>query len=300
MTMRELPIRFNAEMVRAILGGIKTQTRRPDKHGISPFGKPGDRLWVRETFCKVPDFYGVDNRSWVDYRATSSTGSDRPGDRGVEYVQRLKWTPSSGMPRDASRINLMVKRVWTERLQEITIESVLAEGVNGNVCTSDDDHCDGTVSEVIGKRFKILWNSIYESRGFGFSSNPVVWCCEFEVLGKDNKETADGPGEGRTAELGLPTGSDLATVGLVDAIITYAMFNGWTETEGFPGEVALYVRDGLQLKIPLDMKFGDFHQRISEALTKLLTVRDCAHCNECGLCQKCLFHHLGEHGKDDR
>jgi hypothetical protein len=160
--MKERSILFSAPMVRAILEGRKTQTRRiikpqpcnPETFGISPiwgqgvsynsdhlgryvlhaafneggkrvdrylscpYGRPGDRLWVRETwgrFQSLPNFP-------VEYRADY----DEKNDLDVAGVDR--WRPSIHMPRSASRINLEVTAVRVERLQEITEEDAKAEG----------------------------------------------------------------------------------------------------------------------------------------------------------------------------
>jgi len=229
---KDVPILFNSAMVRAILDGHKTQTRRPVKlpphvtrrkppydilfyntgshqypgghegytgdqpPGLlvrcsegtgkgettvqrikSPFGIQGDRMWVRETFCEVPDFYGDYNRPWIDYRAGRRI-SERPGSPGAQHSTPLNWTPSIHMPRWASRINLRVKRIWVERLQDISEPDVLAEG------KSRGESLDAP--KVLAKKLLApTWDAIYEAKGYGWSANPMVWCCEFEVLGHE-------------------------------------------------------------------------------------------------------------------
>jgi len=200
--MKERPILFNDEMVRAILDGRKTQTRRPVKpqpgheyylslgptgrgwvwsdgqagnpcephccHEMeSPFGVAGDRLWVRECWAI--------GTSWAecDYRATNERG----------YAG--KWTPSIHMPRSASRLNLLVKRVWVERVRDISEEDAKAEGVYVHNTdhvygwTTDDDN---TIHTYAKWAFGSLWDGIYASKGYGWDDNPWVWCCEFEVV----------------------------------------------------------------------------------------------------------------------
>ena len=118
--MKERPILFSAPMVRAILAGTKTQTRRvvklkpdymetflrlPNKVACCPYGQPGGRLWVRETFEDCESAL----HSCVLYRADGGT----PG---------TKWTPSIHMPRWASRITLEITGVRVERLQDISEE----------------------------------------------------------------------------------------------------------------------------------------------------------------------------------
>ena len=157
--MKESPILFSAPMVRALLAGTKTQTRRifkPDRMtwdangryttyamrggelsttGSGPFkpsswlhycpyGQPGDRLWVRETFARIDG----QTRPWIetDYQATYTHG-DRLGDTlGI----KKRWTPSIHMPRHASRITLEVTGVRVETLGVISHEDALAEGVS--------------------------------------------------------------------------------------------------------------------------------------------------------------------------
>jgi hypothetical protein len=236
--MKEIPILFNGAMVRAILEGRKTQTRRPfkvhhdvedfwsphkyyelhesDKGGElvpnsywcgdegghrsykSPFGKPGDVLWVRET-CLIspPNFVDQcnathDNGVIVQYLATDPD-REAASDYGV-----TKATPSIHMPKWACRLKLKVKRVWVERVQDITEEHAFFEGIceacgyepsfEGicEACGYEPSDC----TEICNKRnpempcasdpieeFMELWDSIYGT----WAENPWVWCCEFEV-----------------------------------------------------------------------------------------------------------------------
>jgi len=127
--MKEIPILFNGEMVRATLDDHKTQTRRPVKVvpigekvcnlpqdrilkivgqcgrvEKSPFGKPGDVLWVRETFAPMKWVIGSNH-----YKADNAYFPEH---------STPKWTPSIHMPKSACRIKLKVKRVWIERVQD--------------------------------------------------------------------------------------------------------------------------------------------------------------------------------------
>jgi len=189
--MTERPIIFNGEMVRAILDGRKTQTRRPVKntgmyavderwHGLKvkdelirmatqcPYGQPGDRLWVRETFAlgyNPPfvyyrsDFYLLSK--YFDHRPTNQKGSCVP--------YRVKWQPSIHMPRNKSRITLEITNVRVERVQEITPIDVLSEVAPREIkCGFTFDY------------FKKLWDSIYAAKGLGWSNNPWVWVVEFK------------------------------------------------------------------------------------------------------------------------
>jgi len=166
--MKERPILFNGEMVRAILDGRKTQTRRviklphtvpegwyPDRYNkepnwtfwgprksadsgkcmlptfTCPQGEPGDRLWVRETFADVRGM-GFDRDLFpagAGYRA-DCTGSDSL--RCAEDYG-IKWKPSIFMPRWASRITLENALIRVERVQDITEEDAKAEGCNPHV-----------------------------------------------------------------------------------------------------------------------------------------------------------------------
>lgn len=155
--VKERPILFSGAMIRAILEGRKTQTRRvikkqPPEHvtdivergkywqwhynnnpdpnsefpdGLleivnlkSPYGNIGDRLWCKETWAEHPD--GVENEGWV-YRATDPGWDDEE--------TGLKWKPSTQIPRSASRITLEITGVRVERLQDISEEDAKAEGV---------------------------------------------------------------------------------------------------------------------------------------------------------------------------
>ncbi len=199
------PILFNGPMVRAILEGRKTQTRRmmkpqpqpiptgpplPDVVYTSgwfegrsvpayvfehcPFGVPGDRLWVRETWLHYGNTHqGYDSWCNVEYRAdglnigvrwTSEGSIPRNPLWGTNYVE-LPWRPSIHMPRWASRIMLEITGVRVERLQEITEEDAKAEGI------------DVLGSPIIA--FGALWDALHAKRGYGWGVNPWVWVIEF-------------------------------------------------------------------------------------------------------------------------
>lgn len=162
--MKERPILFSAPMVRAILSGAKTQTRRiaarpgrptagafwdhgawtpiVDRGGLvwtsdehrsvmpwpCPYGYHGDRLWVRETHAAGP---APDGRAFVAYRATCDDDEldYLHSDGAIERLRINRWTPAIHMPRWAARILLDVTEVRVERLQAITEEDARAEGV---------------------------------------------------------------------------------------------------------------------------------------------------------------------------
>lgn len=198
--MKYHPILFSGEMVRAILAGRKSQTRRvikpqpffrdsgcwypSDNPGdfrnhtglhyaneehmrkgmpidFSPYGQPGDGLFVRETFCEGDHGY--------IYRADY----DETFKDDKEVVKLIKWKPSIYMPRIASRILLEIKNIWVERLQQISNDNARSEGVDpiawiGNARLDD-----------YRTPFQKLWNSINAERGFGWETNPFCWVIEF-------------------------------------------------------------------------------------------------------------------------
>jgi hypothetical protein len=187
--MKERPILFSGPMVRAILDGSKTQTRRTFKgttehkgpynpaymeahqqaNGwgrICPHGAPGDRLWVRETWAHERDGTGCPDDTGVLYRATD------PGwdDEGTG----LRWRPSIFMPRIASRILLEITDVCVQRLQEISEEDARAEGAIGALNDSIGDNW------CAREAFAALWESI---NGTGsWHANPWVWAITFRRL----------------------------------------------------------------------------------------------------------------------
>lgn len=189
--MAERPILFSAPMVRALLAGTKTQTRRVVKgtglyaidaaiHGAEtaarellalasrcPYGQAGGRLWVRETWReRVPD---QDGRT-LDYRADHA--SEDPCD--------LPWRPSIHMPRAASRINLEVTEARVERLQAITMGDAMAEGLPWRqnfkgFCLEDGSHFHAADPR---QAYFSLWEAI---NGPGsVEANPWVWCVAFK------------------------------------------------------------------------------------------------------------------------
>ena len=171
--MQERPILFSAPMVRAILNGRKTQTRRavkPAKHSFAaeikagtgavncPFGRKGDRLWVRETYNMFAPwagfFYAADDHSF---------GIGEYDDPDHIEPHNMRWKPSIHMPRIASRITLEITGVRVEHLQDISAADCLAEGV----APTDDP-----VAE-----YRSLWESLYGAGSW--AANPHVFVIEF-------------------------------------------------------------------------------------------------------------------------
>lgn len=182
--VRERPILFSGPMVRAILAGNKTQTRRvyrpakgfpcwdgeqyPDGSGSQwmdmgpcPFGAPGDLLWVRETWAA--------HGPMVVWRADHPT-LDRP-------VIAPRWRPSIHMPKWAARIWLRVTDVRVERVGDISDADAIAEGV-GPFANSLTIDCATTRPRDV---FAALWDSLNADRGYDFfGANPWVWVVSFE------------------------------------------------------------------------------------------------------------------------
>ena len=197
--MRERPILFNTEMVKAILEGRKTCTRRAIKFSSGMTGRPigkagdssnplgvmypggikrppyqrGDILYVRETWCSA-----YDGEKYF-YLADKLTNRE---ERLLLNYDNVKWHPSIHMPKEATRIRLKATDVRVERLQEITETQAQAEGCNSGLLTGP---CTAR------GQFENLWNSTIKKSDtdrYGWSVNPWVWVIEFERCEKPGKE----------------------------------------------------------------------------------------------------------------
>lgn len=209
-TTKERPVLFNSEMVRAILGGKKTQTRRvikPQPESASywtefegafypntraatpaglvcPYGIPKDRLWVRETWqpmCEHEECYGANLRTgaglYVNYRADGRGEETVPPDGGMDDA-KVRWKPSIFMPRWACRLTLQVVSTRVERVQDISENDAEAEG-----CEMYDQKTMAKFA-IPGARYRFerLWDHINSKRGFSWESNPWVWVVEFKRI----------------------------------------------------------------------------------------------------------------------
>ena len=212
---RERPILFSSEMVKAILDGRKTMTRRVVKDtcpfvtgayfdeeterwywttraerdrlptdlclGKCPYGQPGERLWVRESFWAVEvEDQGIGNQFLV-YDEEFVGSNPKPKElRPTLHLlaQPLRWGhhPSIHMPRWASRITLEITAVRVERVQDISEEDAVSEGVA--FCNHGVEH-DGRHYRC---GFRALWDSINAKRGYGWENNPFVWAISFRRL----------------------------------------------------------------------------------------------------------------------
>lgn len=161
---RSRPILFSGAMVRAILAGAKTQTRRIVHPKMTdkpcPYGVTGDTLWVRETFCEI--------NGEVIYKATKPKDFINPG----------CWQPSIFMPRKNCRLELKIIKTRTELLNSISEEDAMAEGFarleKPTLCRRDQ------VFDNAIEAFKMLWEKI---NGAGsWEKNPMVWVIEFEAI----------------------------------------------------------------------------------------------------------------------
>lgn len=194
--MKERGIIFQSDMVRAILDGRKTLTSRlkgldmlnekPDAWRLThslpeplfgfepcwdfesnksvtrvkcPYGHPGDRLWVKETFALEPKRFAGDK---VIFRADGKPKS-------------WPWKPSIFMPRWASRITLEIVRVWMSMVQDMTEDQAKQEGCYP--VTHEDGSVDCGTSK---KNFAIIWDRINAKRGHSWAYNPYVWRVEFK------------------------------------------------------------------------------------------------------------------------
>jgi len=216
--VKEHPILFTGPMVRAILEGRKTQTRRPIKPqppyefrkllGVTTAGflwsnmahanpyepeclheikRPyavGDRLWVRETWCQQAD--SLTERLIAGKAHYAADGYEV---HDVDGLERSPWRPSIHMPRWASRITLEVTGIRPERIQSISEVGAKAEGVEkGMTAVEIIDRTAGLPRRASYRSgFELLWDSIYGSTAFAhgpleWESNPWVWATTFKVV----------------------------------------------------------------------------------------------------------------------
>ena len=175
MSAHEKPMLFSGPMVRAILDGSKTQTRRVIKSLTQSCPYPvGTRVWVRETWAAI-DYYDNRKPSQIPetnlvYRAggPNLNGEDR---QTFKIDGRGKWRPSIFMPKWAARIWLEITDVRVQRLQDISEEDAMAEGVDWR------DYA-GLASKTARKLFADLWESINGKDSW--HANPWVWVYEFK------------------------------------------------------------------------------------------------------------------------
>lgn len=200
----EHPIIFSAPMVRAILEGKKTQTRRiinpfgdefvqelldgknnvftlsnVNKRLKCPYGKLNDRLWVRETWQTLEELNGIRPR-------------DIPNDSDIQYPATYdggcsKKRPSLYMPRWASRITLEITGIRCERLQDVSDNDAVAEGISYSEAFGGWHTESGRFFNMSSPKesYAMLWDSINEKNDW--HSNPFVWVIDFRVLHKGER-----------------------------------------------------------------------------------------------------------------
>jgi hypothetical protein len=201
MNEKERPMLFSAPMVRALLDGRKTMTRRvikpqprlppdidPSMVGPAwdagfvdvacPYGQPGERLWVRERM-RVVDLVNHGSKVAAIRVGYEADNAERDF---IEYPERLDGTPVVGRClayggfREASRILLEITNVRVERVQEINEIDSWNEGI-GPEHGSGETFCKHPIAA-----FRELWDSINAARGFGWDVNPWVWVIEFKSI----------------------------------------------------------------------------------------------------------------------
>lgn len=212
-TVKERGVLFNGEMVRAVLEGRKTQTRRivkdlsyvddegntiqrptpdqwyPEALQYCPYGYIGDRLWVRETWCQAvdPDTSRPYDPPRAHYRSDGNEVYLDDGDGFTAYredgTECSPWKASIHMPRWASRILLEVTAVGVERVQDISERDAVAEGIGRSGVGWKNYGVDPQVMFCNPvNSFISLWDSINAAKGYGWDANPWVWVVEFKVL----------------------------------------------------------------------------------------------------------------------
>lgn len=218
----ERPILFSGPMVRAILQGVKTQTRRimkvqPPDHAIEvfdwraphiaesvkasegcyyndmdglhflckcPYGTVGDRLWVRETWMQFDEDHRIADTPYA-YRASTSVEGEEIRTEYIGCGRKYQWRPSIHMPRKASRINLQIDAIRCERLNAISEDDAIAEGIESEphrvlgrhykLYGDLEKHNQWTVGPKWS--YETLWEAI---NGPGsWAANPWVWVVQF-------------------------------------------------------------------------------------------------------------------------
>lgn len=218
----EKPILFNTDMVRAILDGRKTVTRRLVKHDVSailnsqyhkehpevsdnslieklcqsPY-ETGQFIYVRETWSehKRTEKYYYRADSLCDGHSTEWECPERAEKTdNCELCEQvdgyIKWHPSIHMPKVAARIWLKVTDVRVERLRNISIQDMLSEGIDQTGIIT----ATGAIEYRVINRFEELWNSTIKKSAldiYGFEASPWVWVIEFERCDKPEQDGAE-------------------------------------------------------------------------------------------------------------
>jgi hypothetical protein len=184
MAMTEHPIIFTYQLAAALRDGRKTQTRRlltTMHRGTarrSAWARliPGARLWVKETWTRHPDALG----------GGFAYGSD-PLFEGFQAQASRNWKPAKWMPREASRLDLIVTAIRFQRLQDITPEDALAEGITEGDLGWGVRGFPGSWRETPREAFAALWDEIHDREDW--DSNPEVAALTFTVEHRTPQET---------------------------------------------------------------------------------------------------------------
>lgn len=200
--MKQTGMMFKAPLVLAILNQIKLQTRRITKNSIKhpdhgttvtpaelareeqqvieracPYGKPGDQIYVRETWCRKWD----DQQGWLDdcwYRASN------PDVVHADGLDKSPWKPSIHMPKAAARLWLEITGVRLEKLHDISREDAIAEGID---CPTGDYDAGcrnylAKTGEVFDMEARESFCTLWQSTGADWAANPWVWVLEFKLI----------------------------------------------------------------------------------------------------------------------
>jgi hypothetical protein len=215
--MKELPIQFSGAMVRPLLDGIKTQTRRVvtlpkyfsnchievidgaplvvntrepiARRGIGcPYGEQGDCLYVRERWAAGACADSLAPRelhpaTWL--RDNGGLWFEADGAEPTHAISpRGKWRQGMFMPKWASRIKLENVRVRVERVQDISEDDAIAEGLTPAIVAGQTlwELPNGAKVADPRRAYRALWESLNASRGYGWDVNPYVWVVEFRKV----------------------------------------------------------------------------------------------------------------------
>ena len=174
--LKEKPIIFSTAMVKAIIAGTKSQTRRIIKTNLEIETDKNDKnyFYVQDEYGdghKLLEYcpYKIGQILWVRETYTDTLGDDIIYKAGWDGDKEPKWKPGIFMPRTIARVFLKLTNIRIERVQDITEKDVYAEGIPKN-------------SLSFKNSFIYLWNSINLKRGYGWEINPFVWVYDFKKV----------------------------------------------------------------------------------------------------------------------
>lgn len=207
---KERPLLLKAPLIRATFDDRKTNTRRVIKPewsrcldlddpedieqaiATNPYGQPGDRLYVRETwrYTRIGNYVDY-TQVVVQYRAddfsvTLNLEDRAERDRAIKGMERgPAWRPGIHMPKIYSRLLLDIKKVWVERLHEITGDGAIAEGVVLQPTAKTWEKMNEALRDQYRgqalEHFREIWDKINGPRGFPWADNPHVFVVDYRV-----------------------------------------------------------------------------------------------------------------------